>query len=213
MPRAAPDRNATLPSSLFISFLRRSMQRASAKGRRRLPRYLLPLCCRRDNERKNRGGPLGMRQGRLVATGVMLAFCLFAAWQSYLLPLTDRLGPGPGFFPFWIALIGLVLAVGLLITTFAEPRQAADGDVAVLPQGPGSARWFAIVLLLAAAAAAMDFAGFRITMFLFIAALVIALGERKWWAIASFAAIGSFGIYYVFTTWLDVLLPVGTFGI
>lgn len=154
-----------------------------------------------------------MRQGRLVATGVMLAFCVFTVWQSYLLPLTDRLGPGPGFFPFWIALLGVVLAIGLLITTRAAPRQADEGDVAVLPQGPGSARWFAIVLLLAAAAASMEFAGFRITMLVFIAALVIALGERKWWAIGLFAVTGSFGIYYVFTRWLDVLLPVGMFGI
>ena len=35
-----------------------------------------------------------MRQGRLIATGAMLAFCLFALWQSLLLSLTDRLGPG-----------------------------------------------------------------------------------------------------------------------
>ena len=43
-----------------------------------------------------------MRQGRLIATGVMLVFCVFAMWQSLLLSLTDRLGPGPGFFPFWL---------------------------------------------------------------------------------------------------------------
>ena len=24
--------------------------------------------------------------------------------------------------------------------------------------------------------------------------------------------LGSYGVYYVFTTWLDVLLPVGQFG-
>ena len=73
-----------------------------------------------------------MRQGRLVATGVMLAFCLFAAWQSWLLPLTDRLGPGPGFFPFWMALIGIALAIGLLVVTVATPAtapaEAPDGD-------------------------------------------------------------------------------------
>ena len=43
-----------------------------------------------------------MRQGRLIATGAMLVFCVFAMWQSLLLSLTDRLGPGPGFFPFWL---------------------------------------------------------------------------------------------------------------
>lgn len=150
-----------------------------------------------------------MRQGRLIATGAMLAFCLFALWQSLLLSLTDRLGPGPGFFPFWLALIGIVLAVALLITTAREPRDPSEGKTHILPHGPGALRWLAIVALLAAATVAMAVVGFRISMLVFNAALVIALGERRWWAIALFAVLGSFGVYYVFTTWLDVLLPTG----
>jgi len=46
---------------------------------------------------------------------------------------------------------------------------------------------------------------------MFNAVLVIALGERRWWVIALFAVCGSYGVYYVFTTWLDVLLPAGRF--
>ena len=82
-----------------------------------------------------------------------------------------------------------------------------------MPHGAGGRRWFAIVGLLAAVTVAIDFAGFRLSMLVFNAALVIALGERRWWIIAIFAVLGSFGVYYVFTTWLDVLLPVGRFGI
>jgi putative tricarboxylic transport membrane protein len=153
-----------------------------------------------------------MRQGRLVATGVMLVFCLLAAWQSWLLPLTDRLGPGPGFFPFYMALIGMALAIGLLVVTSREPNVPAEGEETVLPSGPGVGRWLAIVLSLAAAAIAMEFAGFCISMLVFNSGLAIALGERRWWIIVPFAVLGSFGVFYVFTTWLDVLLPVGPFG-
>lgn len=165
-----------------------------------------------------------MRQGRLIATGAMLAFCLFALWQSLLLSLTDRLGPGPGFFPFWLALIGIVLAVALLITTAREPRDpvgssrdssedSEGNDTRLLPHGAGGLRWLAIVVLLAAATATMSIVGFRIAMLVFNAAMLVALGERRWWAIALFAVLGSFGVYYVFTTWLDVLLPTGWAGI
>ena len=160
-----------------------------------------------------------MRQGRLVATGVMLVLCLLAAWQSFLLPLTDRLGPGPGFFPFWIALIGIVLAITVLVVTVREPATAPaeagddEGAGRILPSGPGASRWFAIVALLAAATAAMELLGFRITMLVFNAGLAIALGERRWWLVALFAVMGSVGVFYLFTTWLDVLLPVGRFGI
>ncbi len=153
-----------------------------------------------------------MRQGRLIATGAMLAFCLFALWQSLLLSLTDRLGPGPGFFPFWLALIGAALAVGLLITTFREPADPADAETRIMPHGAGGKRWLAIVALLAALTMVMEFTGFRIAMLVFNAALVIAMGERRWWIIAVFAVLGSYGVYYVFTTWLDVLLPVGQIG-
>jgi putative tricarboxylic transport membrane protein len=157
-----------------------------------------------------------MRQGRLVATGAMLAFCLFALWQSLLLSLTDRLGPGPGFFPFWLALIGIVLSLALFVSIWRELPPAADGpaeETRILPHGWGAMRCLAIIGLLAAVTVAMEFVGFRIAMLVFNAALVIALGERRWWLIALFAALGSFGVYYVFTTWLDVLLPTGRFGI
>ena len=153
-----------------------------------------------------------MRRGRLIATGAMLAFCLFAIWQSLLLSLTDRLGPGPGFFPFWLALIGALLAVALLITTFREAVDPADAETRILPHGEGATRWLAIVGLLAAVTVVMEFVGFRLAMLAFNAVLVIALGERRWWVIAVFAVLGSYGVYYVFTTWLDVLLPTGQLG-
>ena len=153
-----------------------------------------------------------MRQGRLIATGAMLAFCLFALWQSLLLSLTDRLGPGPGFFPFWLALIGAVLAVALLFTTFREAADPADAETRIMPHGTGGKRWLAIVALMAALTMVMEFTGFRIAMLAFNVALVVALGERRWWIIAVFAVLGSYGVYYVFTTWLDVLLPVGRIG-
>jgi putative tricarboxylic transport membrane protein len=165
-----------------------------------------------EQEKKTGGSP-GMRQGRLIATGAMLAFCLFAIWQSLLLSLTDRLGPGPGFFPFWLALIGSVLAIALLVTTFREAAEPADAEARILPRGTGAVRCLAIVAMLVAVTLVMEFIGFRIAMLIFNAGLVIALGDRRWWVIAIFALAGSFGVYYVFTTWLDVLLPVGRFGI
>jgi putative tricarboxylic transport membrane protein len=155
-----------------------------------------------------------MRQGRLIATGAMLVFCVFAMWQSLLLSLTDRLGPGPGFFPFWLGLIGTGIAIALLVTTFREAADPADADADthVLPHGAGATRWLAIVGALAIVTLVMDYVGFRLSMLVFNVALVVALGERRWWIIAIFAVLGSYGVFYVFTTWLDVLLPVGQLG-
>jgi len=153
-----------------------------------------------------------MRQGRLIATGAMLALCLFTIWQSLLLSLTDRLGPGPGFFPFWLALIGVVLAIALLVSTFREAADPADAGIRIVPHGEGGKRWLTIVLLMAAVTAAMEVVSFSVAMLVFNAALVIALGARRWWVVAVFAVLGSFGVHYVFTRWLDVLLPDGRWG-
>ncbi len=154
-----------------------------------------------------------MRRGRLIATGALLALCLFALWQALLLPLMDRLGPGPGFFPFWLAAIGALMAVALLLSTWRETETAAEAAAHVLPSGPGAGRCLAIVGLIAAAIVGMSLVGFRPTMLLFNAALVVALGERRWLVIALFAVAGSFGVHYVFTSWLDVLLPDGRWGL
>jgi hypothetical protein len=55
--------------------------------------------------------------------------------------------------------------------------------------------------------------GFRLTLLLFNAYLLVALGARTWWVVAAFAVAGSFGVFHVFYHWLKVPLPVGAFGI
>ena len=156
--------------------------------------------------------PSGARQGWLIATGIMLALCLFAVWQSSLLALTDKLGPGPGFFPFWLSLIGAGFSLALLIGVIRAPADPPDAEP-ILPRGYGARRIGAIVGTLAVTTLLMEVLGFQLAMLGFNVALLVALGERRWIAIGLFAVAGSFGVYYVFTRWLDVLLPAGLLGL
>lgn len=155
--------------------------------------------------------PSGARQGWLIATGVMLALCLLAVWQSSLLALTDKLGPGPGFFPFWLSLIGSAFSLALLIGVIRAPPDPPDAPP-ILPDGYGARRIAAIIGTLAITALLMEALGFQLAMLGFNVVLLVALGERRWIAIGLFAVAGSFGVYYVFTRWLDVLLPAGLLG-
>jgi putative tricarboxylic transport membrane protein len=155
--------------------------------------------------------PSGARQGWLIATGVMLVLCLFAVWQSSLLALTDRLGPGPGFFPFWLSLIGTVFSIVLLIGVIRAPADPPDAEP-ILPGAYGARRIGAIIGCLAVTALLMEVLGFQLAMLAFNIVLLVALGERRWISIGLFALAGSFGVHYVFTRWLDVLLPAGRFG-
>jgi putative tricarboxylic transport membrane protein len=154
---------------------------------------------------------VGMRRGWQFAAGGLFVICLVWAWQSVQLSLVDRLGPGPGFFPFWLSLLGAVLsAVVLGQVTLARGEGGGEG---LLPRGAAAWRVVAILATVAVAAALMDWLGFRLAMLVFNAALLVALGERRWWAVALFALGGSFGVYYVFNNLLDVILPVGVLGI
>lgn len=156
--------------------------------------------------------PAGARQGWLIATGVMLALCLLALWQSSLLALTDKLGPGPGFFPLWLSLLGSAFSLALLIGVIRAPADPPDTEP-ILPRGWGARRIGAIVGTLAVTALLMEVLGFQLAMLGFNVALLVALGERRWTTIGLFAVAGSFGVHYAFTRWLDVLLPAGLLGL
>ena len=70
-----------------------------------------------------------------------------------------------------------------------------------------------MLVALAIAAALLEPVGFRLTMLVFIAGLLLALGARSPVAILLTALAGSFGVFHVFYHWLKVPLPVGAFGV
>lgn len=152
-----------------------------------------------------------MKRGWLVATVVFFALFCFTTWQSLALPQMDDLGPGPGFFPLWLSLIGGVLSLLLAIETARLPTMG-DG-ASLIPDRPALFRILAIVVVLAAAAASLDYLGWRITALLLSAILLPALGARSPLALIPFAVAAGFGVFHVFYYWLKVPLPIGTFGI
>jgi putative tricarboxylic transport membrane protein len=150
-----------------------------------------------------------MRRGWRVASVGFLALFVGAVVQSWALSLRDALGPGPGFFPFWLSVIGSVLAVSV----FVQVRGWPDDDLSIMPDRMARGRIAAVFVALVVATALMTPLGFRLTFLIFNAYVLVALGIRNALAIALFAGAGSFGVYHVFDRWLQVPLPVGVLGI
>jgi putative tricarboxylic transport membrane protein len=149
---------------------------------------------------------------RVVERAVLACLCaVFAAATgiAYSYALKDDLGPGPGFFPFWLGLIGTVLGLALLAQSW-RGRSVGDGAEGLWPDRPGALR--AAALLGGLGLAALEPAGFRVTAFVVTAALLVALGVRRPVVIAAFALVSSFGLFHVFYHWLKVPLPVGPSG-
>ena len=153
-----------------------------------------------------------MRRGWQVACVCLLGVFLAALVTSLGYSLTDALGPGPGFFPFWLSLIGIALT-GAMLVQLARSTIFADATAVALPDWRAALQAGSVLIALTAALALFEPLGFRLTMLLFIAGLLTALGARSPAAIVLTALAGSFGVFHIFYYWLKVPLPIGALGL
>lgn len=159
-----------------------------------------------------------MRRGWFATAGAFLALFAGTIYLSLKLPLLDALGPGPGFFPLILALLGGALAVALMVNLAREPQGSADAVEAdasepFMPDGAAMFRMIGIVVLLLAAFSALDPLGYRLTALIFITLVLLVLGIRNYVVIALVALALSFGVFHSFYYWLKVPLPIGGFGL
>jgi hypothetical protein len=153
-----------------------------------------------------------MQRGWQVACLCLLGIFLPTLFTSLRYSLTDSLGPGAGFFPFWLSLIGAALTIAMLVEIVRGTGFVVDTAVA-FPRGTAALQSGGVLVALAAAAALFEPLGFRLTMLAFIACLLLVLGARSLPAVALCAVAGSFGVFHVFYYWLKVPLPIGVLGI
>ena len=152
-----------------------------------------------------------MQRGWQVACLCLLGVFLAALVTSLGYSLFDALGPGPGFFPFWLSLLGAGLSAAILLQV---TRAAPGGEaVAILPGRCAALQAALVIVALVVAAALLEPLGFRLTMLPFIAGLLLALGARSAAGVSLTALAGSFGVFHVFYHWLKVPLPIGLFGL
>lgn len=152
-----------------------------------------------------------MRRRHQITGFVCLVLAAFVAHESVKLKLYTPLGPGPGFFPLWLAVGFGALAVTLLVqTTLAPAPPPAEpllgGRAAVLRLG-------AVLTALAGTALLLEPLGFRLTTLAAYLFLLRALGRPRLSVMLVIALAGSFGVYHVFVNLLHVALPVGRLGI
>ena len=153
-----------------------------------------------------------MKRAWQVFSASLLALFLFGVWQSSKLSFVDKLGPGPGFFGFWLGIVGAVLSCVLFAQVTRRPHIGAS-DATVLPDRFARGRVLSVLALLVFAASAFEPLGYRLTTLPFSAAMLLVLGIRSFAMVAGLSMIFSFGVFYVFYYWLKVPLPIGAFGI
>ena len=153
-----------------------------------------------------------MRRGWQLACVILLGVFAAALLVSLDYSLSDSLGPGAGFFPFWLSVIGGLLTIAILVQSRRNP-DLADTDLGFLSNRVAVVQAASVLVALGLAAALFEPLGFRLTMLLFIPGLLIALGARAPIPVLLCALAGSFGVFHVFFYWLKVPLPIGVLGI
>jgi putative tricarboxylic transport membrane protein len=141
---------------------------------------------------------------RVVATLCVL-LGLAILWQAWRMEYLTSIGPGPGFFPWWLGLLLTGLSVVWLLS--AVWHSTEEKARRFFSEWRGLRRILLVMGAIIAVGLAMEFIGFQLAMLAFVAFVLTALGWRKWGLTVVLSAVLSFGVYHAFTRWLDVRLP------
>lgn len=140
---------------------------------------------------------------------VLLSGLVYAT--AYQLPAGRGHAPGPGFFPELAALFGMVIGVAICVRAVMALRRARGPR----PHGGAESRGdvLRLVGLLAASIAyvvALRPIGFLAASFLFLAAGLLMLGERRVLLLLVVPAGLTGGVLVIFSYLLGLRLPAGT---
>jgi putative tricarboxylic transport membrane protein len=146
---------------------------------------------------------------RITGT-LFLLLAIFIGVESLKLRYYTPLGPGPGFFSFWLSLVfgGLSLAM-ILQTMIGQPEPMPED---FFSDRIGYLRMGAVVLALVFTVYMFEPLGFCLTMFIACAFLLYALGRVGIIITLLVSLASSFGTFYAFDHWLKVPLPRGILG-
>lgn len=133
-----------------------------------------------------------------------LAASIYVVWESRNLEYYTPLGPGGGFFPFWLGIIMAGLTCGWLVQ---EIKNTNNRNALFLAKDADISRVILPIIALVVVSLFMNTLGFQLTIFLFLICLLKFLGRQSFGISLIVAILGSFGIYHVFTRFLDVILP------
>lgn len=149
-----------------------------------------------------------MQKVQRITAVCFIAVSGYVIMESIRMEYYTKLGPGPGFFPFWLGVIMGGLSIAWLIQLLRQSKKSKK-DETFLPEKKGA---FQILFILVALSATtvMDIIGFQLTMFLFMILLLTVLGRTSLWTTLVIALISSVGVFHLFGKYLDVQLPASS---
>jgi len=152
---------------------------------------------------------MGSDKSNLIAAACLAAFGIYVIYGGSKLSYVSDVGPGPGFFPFWIGIGFLLFGAYQMVLSYSSARRHADH---VAPIWSGSGRALGGWLGLAVAIALFRWIGFALGFVLLTIFLLVVLDRRPIVLAAGIGAGLALAFHLLFETALGVSLPAGPWG-
>ena len=147
-----------------------------------------------------------MRSADRVTALLLLVFSVaFAAGALKQYSWWGSGGPGSAFVPFWLGLVMICLALGMLVRSVKE----RDPGASWLPRGDGLRDMLVVLGVTIAFVALLTVTGMVIGTALYLLILVRYLGRHPWWMTVTIALAAAAFNWLVFVHWLRVPMPEG----
>jgi len=132
-------------------------------------------------------------------------------WESWELEYYTPVGPGGGFFPFWLGAVMGAMSLIWLVQVSRPAGKPEEGKF--LPDLKGRIQIVSMIAALVLTVMLMDLLGYQLTMLLFFVFVLLFIGKQPIWMSLVIAVIGSVGVFYVFSKFLDVRLPLSSLSL
>ena len=138
-----------------------------------------------------------------VASGALIIL------GSLRLPLGGPQNPGPGFLPFLVGVLMLILSVVLLFRSTHLKREKIAGPAGVSSKSFKLVGTAAALFLFAFAFPHLGFLIATIPLMIFLSRVI---GELNWKVSLAIGFLTSLAMYALFKIWLKVQFPAGPWG-
>lgn len=152
---------------------------------------------------------MGRDKSNLIAAACLAAFGIYVIYGGSKLSYVSDVGPGPGFFPFWIGIGFLLFGAYQMLLSYSSARRHSDHAVPIwLGAGRALGGWLGLAL----AIALFRWIGFALGFVLLTMFLIAVLDRRPVVLAAGIGAGLALAFYLLFETALGVSLPAGPWG-
>lgn len=149
-----------------------------------------------------------MRKAETVAALLLVIGGGAMVRQALYLPVTwTSIGPGAGFFPFWLS-VGVLVTAAVLVVQSLRPQPASRGDAAFIP----AYAWKPLVVVFApmvAVIAALDLLGIYFGGAIYLASYMWLVGRFRLLPILLVSVLVPLALFFIFERWFLLPLPKG----